>query len=440
MKKIFLFSIVLLAASNLVAQNGQLNDYRRNSLATMMIYHSEDTFGLEIYNAFQAIPTPDKYDDHNVDIRVIENDSIHNVQKKKNGLYKAKYGKTLTSGEIQRNGLALEELLNVGQVGNMLVAKWFGLDLNEWQNSAFNTELLQVRGQYNASEIDVEKARLTARGLVALSDAGEELLGNTFVLINDMTYVTAEERADAAKKTMNVLGGIFDALTGGNTGSDMAKTAGAIADAFTGFTVKTHSYLFQLQWNDSVAAIFYNNYYTSVPDQEKILAFFSDTTSFRVKYVAHEYEYDGKTEVKGKYSRNELVKMSCTRSMDKNIASLQLQYEDFKVKTPVYAVEYNEKGKLLGYAAKIGMKEGITEKSSFQVVERKVDPETGRTTYKYVATVKPLKGKIWDNRYNAVTESAVGSELNSTLFKKVSGGEILPGMLLIEGKYRKVTE
>ena len=49
-----------------------------------------------------------------------------------------------------------------------------------------------------------------------------------------------------------------------------------------------------------------------------------------------------------------------------------------------------------------------------------------------------LYTSIWDNRYNAVTEQGVGSELTYTTFKKKAGGEILPGMLLIEGKYRKV--
>ena len=126
--------------------------------------------------------------------------------------------------------------------------------------------------------------------------------------------------------------------------------------------------------------------------------------------------------------------------MDKNIVALGKQYEDFKVKTPVYQVLDNGKGRVEGYAAKIGMKEGVNENSKFQVIQRVLDPETGKTTYKYIATVKPKKGQIWDNRYNAVTEQADGATLPYTTFTKVSGGEILPGMLLIEGKYRKITE
>ena len=100
----------------------------------------------------------------------------------------------------------------------------------------------------------------------------------------------------------------------------------------------------------------------------------------------------------------------------------------------------NSRGKIEGYAAKIGLKEGISENSKFQVVQRVMDPETGKTKYKYIASVKPKKGQIWDNRYNAVLEEGDGATLPYTTFVKTAGGEILPGMLLIEGKYRKVTE
>lgn len=416
-------------------------DYRRNAIATMMVYHSEDEFGTEIYNAFSEIPVPDKYDDHNIDIRVVINDSITGVQRKSNGLIKARYGKTLTAAEVRKNAKALEDYINGFQCAKFMVAKWFGLPVFEADSAApdlcFNTSLLQQRGQYNATDVDVSVALQSARGLASLSDAGEELIDNTFMLINDMTYVTAEEQAAVAKGVMSVLGGLLDAFTGGSTGQSLADMTAAIADSYTGFKVKTHSYLYQLQWNDSVAAVFYNNYYTDTFDSARIVAFLQDTTTFRMKYVAHEYEYDGKSALIGEYSREELVRMSCTRSMDKNIAALQLQYEDFKVKTPIYSIETNERGKRIGYTAKIGLKEGISERSKFRVLQRIVDPETQRTRYRYVATLKPVKGKIWDNRYNAVTEQGKGSDLHYTTFRKLSGGEVLPGMLIIEGKYKK---
>ena len=223
-------------------------------------------------------------------------------------------------------------------------------------------------------------------------------------------------------------------------GKSVSDVSGQIADSFTGFKVKTHSYLYQLVWNDSIAAVFYQQHYTATPDPKKVQAFLDDKTTYRLRYVAHEYEFDKKSVLKGQYERTELVRTICARSMDKNIVALAKQYEDFKVKTPVYQVLSDERGRVLGYAAKIGMKEGISEGSKFQVVERVINPETNKTSYRYVATVKAVKGKVWDNRYNAVREHADGATLPYTTFTKVSGGEILPGMLLIEGRYRKITE
>ena len=432
---------LLCACAVIAAQAQEQLSYRRNSLASVLVYHPEDEFGPEIYKAFDSLPIPDKYDDHTITgARVIDNKDISGVQRHQNGYYKATYGHALTAAEIQKNALHTERLLNDAGIAKKMVAKWFGFSGETVEDATFNTELIQSRGQYNANDIDIALALQTTRGLVALSDAGEELLHNTFVLVNDITYVTAEQEAAAAKLALGVIGGIFDGLTGGSSGREMAKTAGAIADSFTGFNVKTHSYLYQLDWNDSVAAVFYQFHYTDKPDPAKVQAFLNDNSTYRLKYVAHEYEFDKKSVLKGQYTRTELVRTICARSMDKNIVALAKQYEDFKVKTPVYSVLTNERGKIEGYAAKIGMKEGINENSKFQVVQRIQDPNTGKTTYKYIATVKPKKGLVWDNRYNAVLEKADGATLPYTTFVKTAGGEILPGMLLIEGKYRKVTE
>ena len=407
----------------------------------MLVYHPEDEFGMEIYKAFDSLPVPDKYDDHTIaGARTIDNSSIWGVQRRDSGYYKATYGHQLTAAELQKNAKYTEDLLNNAEIAKKMVAKWFGLSGSTIEDATFNTDLIQERGQYNANDVDVALALQTTRGLASLSDAGEELLNNTFVLVNDITYITAEQEAQAAKIAMGVIGGLFDALTGGSAGRDMANTAGKIADSFTGFKVKTHSYLYQLEWNDSVAAIFYQFHYTDTPNPEKIQAFWNDKTTYRLKYVAHEYEFDKKSVLKGKYARTELVRTICARSMDKNIVALAKQYEDFKVKTPVFQVLTNSRGKIEGYAAKIGLKEGISENSKFQVVQRVMDPETGKTKYKYIASVKPKKGQIWDNRYNAVLEEGDGATLPYTTFVKTAGGEILPGMLLIEGKYRKVTE
>ena len=441
MNKYRLPIILLLACIAMSVQAQEDMSYRRNSLTMTLVFHPEDEFGEEIFKAFDSLPVPDKYDDHTIpSARIINNAEIWGVQRRDSGYYKATYGHQLTNTELQKNAQFTEDLLNENEVAKKMVAKWFGLEGTSVEDATFNTELIQQRGQYNASDVDVAVAMQTVRGLASLSDAGEELLGHTFVLVNDITYVTAEQEAAAAKTTMNILGGLLDAFTGGSAGRQLAGAAGQIADSFTGFKVKTHSYLYQLEWNDSIAAVFYQFHYTGTPNPEKVQAFLDDKTTYRLKYVAHEYEFDKKSVLKGKYTRTELVRTICARSMDKNIVALAKKYEDFKVKTPVYSIITNDRGKIKGYAAKIGMKEGIKSGSKFQVVQRMYDPKTGTTKYKYIATVKAKKGKIWDNRYNAVLEEANGATLPYTTFVKKRGGEILPGMLLIEGKYRKVVK
>ena len=332
MKSLSTLLFAVLLTLPLLAQqktsDGTLQKYRRSSLATMMIYHPEDEFGKDIREAYEKIPVPDKYDDHDMGLKVLENEWFYNVQGKgKSGLYKASFTKKLTSGNVEKNARAIEQFLNKSNVGLYMVAKWFNISSEDPATATFNMELIKERGQYDATALDVQNAKLTTRGLATLSDAGEELLGQTFILINDMTYVTAEERAAAAKVALGILGAIGDAFTGDKTGSNLAQAASDFADSFTGFKVMNHSYLYQLQWNDSVAAVFYNNYYTEVPDEAKMSAFMNDTSLFKVKYVAHEYEFDSNSTFKGKYERSDLVKLNCTRSQDKNVAALQVAYE-----------------------------------------------------------------------------------------------------------------
>ena len=82
MKKLFIFSIALLGAVSVFAQEGvvdstavaqetaktaeQRMEYDRSSLALLMVYHPEDEFGAAIDSAYHAMPFPDKYDDHNI--------------------------------------------------------------------------------------------------------------------------------------------------------------------------------------------------------------------------------------------------------------------------------------------------------------------------------------------------------------------------------------
>ncbi len=437
MKKTFLIlTAALLCATMVQAQEAEkktLSPYFRNALTNMMVYHAEDEFGYDVYQIFKDLPPEDKYDMHDIDLRVLDNAHITGVRKHKgNGLHRQTYGSSvvLTADEKQANADALLELLNNAEVGKRIVAKWFGLHGQTLQDACFNTNLIEERSDYNASVTDVEKARFTVEGVAALQNISEELISHSFVLVSDMTYITAEDRATTAKTTFAVIGGVMDAFTGGNSGRRIAEDVGDISDQFTGFKVMTHSYLFQLVWNDSIANIFYTNYYTTEPDPEKLTAFLKDETSFRIIYLGTESANAEKTKVVGKYSREDLLQMITVRSIDKNIAKLQKRFEAFRVKAPITAIEYDKKGKIIGFRAPIGEKEGVEDNLKFEVLECKL--VKGQLTYRPVAKLVPVKNRIWDNRFNALIENTSDGEIRGTLFKLDSGiaTDILPGMLI----------
>ena len=115
----------------------------------------------------------------------------------------------------------------------------------------------------------------------------------------------------------------------------------------------------------------------------------------------------------------------CTRAIDKSISELQKSFDEFKVFTPLVSTS--------PLCAYIGLKEGVSEDSRFEVLEKTLDPD-GRTKYERVGIVKPLKGKIWDNRFMASFDKEEGFDLEYTTFEKISGRDFFPGMLIREIK------
>ena len=133
----------------------------------------------------------------------------------------------------------------------------------------------------------------------------------------------------------------------------------------------------------------------------------------------------------------------CTRAIDKSIVQLQRAYEVFRVNVPIYRI--NDDGTV---DVQIGLKEGINEKSEFDVL-MPVEDENGRITYEKVGRISPVKGKIWDNRFGALEdakaleedkdakadEDAAGGNayLDASTFKVISGANrIMPGCLVRE--------
>ena len=389
------------------AQTQDYDKYHRSSLYSILLKHPGKEFCDEMVEAFKAIPIPDKYNNHDLKIKVME----------------APILKSLTKAEIEGSYReAIERILARNKIGGRLIEKWFNRDK---KTGAFDMNLVAERGYYDASILDVKEAMSSIRGTALLADAGEELLSHTYVIVNDIRY------ADKETAKIAVAGGLMAASLFGNF---FGVPVGAIIDPLSGITgniagfkVLVTSYLFRLDWNDEIADNFYTNMWmdTNSAETEKKQLFDSSMGNYKLNYIGCSTVFSGKTSLGGVKSEKDMFLKVCTRAIDKSISDLQKSFDEFKVFTPLISTS--------PISAYIGLKEGVDTDSRYEVLEKSLD-ENGKTSYTRVGIIKPQKDNIWDNRFMAADDKEAGSELSYTTFTKVSGGEFVPGMLIREIK------
>ena len=395
MKKIYiLFLFVLCASLEMLSQ--EIFEYHKSSLYSIMLKHDNQEFCEELVNCFNKIPIPDKFNNHNLPIRVFKAGVIEDSD---------------TTEANQKTHI--DALLKQNAIGRRLVAKWF----NYSKDGTFNPNLILERGYYNVSADDIALSMRkisTQEGI--LYAAGEDLIGHTYVLVNDICYGDKRSRKEERMSAVIALGAV--------PGVGMLAQAGAgvLAHNYSGFNVTVTSYLYRLNWNEETANGFYNLYWTVTPDAEKKSAFNKDKELFTLEYIGHYTVHSENANLKGVNDRESQVRKVCTRAIDKAIAKLQKQYPQFRVRTPLSTVS--------PITAKIGLREDVTENSLYEVLV--VQEKDGRTTYKRVATIRPKKNAIWDNRYLAEFEDDYNHSISSTEFELVSGSIPYEGVLIRE--------
>lgn len=394
-----LFSSTFVFGQGRLQQDGEVQ-YKRSSLYSILLSHPNAKYSKQIDYVYLSLPPVDKYEDHNMNVRRVS-----------------------ASGTQYIAADSIRNFCEANHIARRLVAKWFNRDTM----GNFDVNLIARRGNYNASEMDVQQAKMSKRGLSLLSDAGEQLIGNTFVIVNDIVYVDKEKQAQTASLVfMRILEVAVDAANPMDELASLAALGAVIADNLGGFTVKVRTHLLQLDWNNTVADAFYSDYWVdkNTPEEERAARrlLFEQSSLFKLRYVGYYDVKSGKTVLKGVNTPEDVITKVCARSLDKAIVGLQKKYEVFKVKTPV--LEVND-GKIL---AKIGMKEGLTPATKFEVLQ--MVEKDGKTVYRRVGKIAPEKKQIWDNRFMAAEEQAVGSELSATTFKTLTGGPFYPGMLI----------
>lgn len=401
---IVLFLMAVIAVSN--AQN--VASYNRSSLYTILVVDPKARMSDEMIEAYMDLPVPDKFNNHNLSLRYVT--MSMSDQKKSNNLDE-------TIGEFAKKNL----------IAKRMVAKWFNRDR---ETGAFDFSMIADRGLYNASASDLAVAMKSQRGKALLADAGEQLIGNTFLVVHNVTYIDKQEQAEKAQNVLNKISAVSSAFLGTNVVSVAADVGSLISEAVAGFTVNVDSYLYQLQWDNETADGFYSQYYYSKSkvSKSKKASFEAERDMFKLVYVGSYSSRSDKAVVRGWYNASDVFKQVLARALDKNIVALQKNFENFQVVVPVYQVEGNQ------VLVQIGLKEGVSATSRYEVIERTEDKK-GEVTYTRKGVIRPNPKLIWDNRYMADEEDAVNSDLNYTTFEVVSGSGFYPGMLVREIKY-----
>ena len=403
--------------------------YRRSSLHTMLVESDVFPHKETVLKAYYEAPFPDKYNNHTIGEKsfhpkdypvTAEEMKAAGIKKTKNDVAKGKYPEL---------PLTIEKYFEKNKIANKMVAKWFSRD----SAGVFSMGLIGERGMYNASDMQANVAKGTARGASALADAGEELINNTFVVVSKLKFVSNEVAAAAIRE-------IAKAAASQIPSAIFREAAILAADAVynktkEGYSVWTNAYLYQLQWNDSVAAVFYNDMWIdkSNIDAAKVAAF-DNAEFFKFKYIGTEKASSLVTfslkKGEGQRTEEQMIYLATVRNIDAVYAKLQKKYDVFKTKTPLYT----------GYpiTAKIGMKEGLSGGEKFEVLEQSIDQKTGKTVYKKMGVIKVDKKLIWDNRFNAGEEAKdvlldkEGKPIKYTTFK--GGKKYYSGLLIKQMK------
>ena len=344
-----------------------------------MVVDSTRNFSQIIQETFTNSKIPEKFNNHITSERSIP--KLYNDTLSKENL-------------IAAQKVAITDYLSTHDIAKSMISKWF----NRSEQGGFNMDLISERGFYSASDLDVKIARNSERGTAMLADAGEELIKNTFVIVNNFKYTDKEEVAKKAKGLLSSISSVAS-LAGAGDVAIVSETVGeGVGILGKGYVIKTDAHLYRLKWNDEVANIFYNDYWTEDGqiDEERVKAF-NESDVFELEYIGTQMAYANLQSTSfTKKTDEELITIATVKASDAVTAKLQREYEVFRTKTPLMSTD--------PLSAKIGLKEGLEKGDKYEVLEQVLNKE-GKTEYQRIGVIKVDKDQIWDNRFNADEEN-----------------------------------
>jgi hypothetical protein len=413
-------ALLLVATFNSMAQDAEPElKYRRSSLCMIMVESASLPNSEKVAAAYAKHPFPDKYNEHGVGLEsfdptvyaITDDDRIAAGGKKSSAIGNAfaqagaESLKSATGDIVDIDTLAkdvplqIQKFIEEKQIAKHIVGRWF----NRTEDGKFDYNLIKERGLYSASEEDKELANTTASAEDYLFD--KELIGNTFVVFNRLKFNPNEP---AARLIRDQALEVANKITVELARQGAVKAAEALYEKTKeGYTVFTKTWLYQLDWNDTIAQKFDSYFLSGNTDP---IATWDSTNLFKLKLIGDEVSSSIVTfSFKEKRSEDQIIELSVNRNVDAVLAKLQKKYVVFRPVTPIASVG--------PVTARIGLKEGLEPGQTFEILESTRDAKTGRFSYSSVGSVQvDKKFPVWDNRYKepvdieALVEAALAGE------------------------------
>lgn len=287
---------------------------------------------------------------------------------------------------------AILQELNNQDVGRKIVAKWY----NRKPDGTMDMELVHQRGRFTATDADFLRAQTSKRGNAALEEFGNRLINLSYVLV------------------INV--------------SDIKTMAEAEIKGQKGFQASAAGYLYKIDFTEETRSAFYDTWiYEDDTDEVKI----QKSNAFNqiqipivpivnksINITASQPEGDTGLGLFFKpKSTDQLMQELIQKSFDDLIYRIEMDVEDFKVKTSLASTR--------PLSAKIGLKEGLKTDYRFFVYEYVYNERTDKVEPKRRGVIRAhSKSKIVDNRKVAT------GDMEPSRFYQVAGRKLEEGYTL----------
>lgn len=373
-----------------VSAFAQISKSDRNAISIMQIRY-DDNYTADLNQVFARMRLEDRYDINNIPTKYIytKGERVHINKNEKM--------------EAPDRTQQLTQYLNEQNIGLEIISFLFNRNP---QSGHMNTERLNKRGAYNASDENVLESIATKRGISKIYDEGFKLIDNSYIFIFDFTNIQCKYE----KKSSKDEGDYYWSMT-------------------------PAAYLFKIEWNEDLQNRLFDCWIDQETPEEEV---YEKRKAFErivvpIKFMSREEYYDCRESTgieeqnrnaekgkKRKYSNEQLRESAFVNMVFKAAdylgEELVNKYETFHITNSLYAT-----GPL---RAKIGKKESVNVNDLYYVYENILQSN---------GSIKRVRrGVIRSTKYITDNRSVSTGSSGTTEFYQIAGGKLEEGMTLKE--------